>query len=123
MPEQPVGQAPCQPIEPGDPSDEPLSSPASLAGKSVWVVDANSLIYQVFHAIPEMTSPQGEPVNAVFGFTRDMLYLLEKKRPDYLLCALDPHGPTFRNELFAAYKANRSECPAELVPQQPKIRQ
>ena len=65
------------------------------------MVDANSLIFQVFHAIPEMTSPHGEPVNAVFGFTRDMLYLLEKKRPDYLLCAHDPPGPTFRHELFA----------------------
>ncbi|HEX3655814.1 MAG TPA: DNA polymerase I [Pirellulales bacterium] len=121
-PEQANSQPPCQPGEPVNPDEQLLASPPSLAGKNVWVVDANSLIFQVFHAIPEMTSPQGEPVNAVFGFTRDMLYLLEKKRPDYLLCALDPSGPTFRNELFAAYKANRSECPPELVPQQPKIR-
>ena len=116
----------CQAPEPAPTQiagEQPDGSLPSLAGKQVWVVDTNSLVFQVFHAIPEMTSPQGEPVNAVFGFTRDMFYLLEKKRPDYLLCALDPPGPTFRNELYTAYKANRSECPAELVPQQPKIRQ
>ena len=54
------------------------------------MVDAHSLIHQVFHALPEMTSPQGEPVGAVFGFTRDLLYLLEEKKPDYLFCALRP---------------------------------
>ena len=36
-----------------------------------------------------MTSPKGEPVGAVFGFTRDLLYLLEEKKPDYLFCAFD----------------------------------
>src|SRR5436190_22064266 len=58
-------------------------APTTLRGETVWVVDANSLIYQVFHALPEMTSPRGEPVSAVFGFSRDMLYLLEEKKPTY----------------------------------------
>jgi DNA polymerase-1 len=93
-----------------------------LAGRTVWVVDANSLIFQVFHAIPEMTSPKGEPVNAVFGFTRDLLYLLEVKRPDFLFCAFDRPEPTFRHVRFPEYKAHRSECPPELIPQFPLIR-
>jgi DNA polymerase-1 len=88
-----------------------------LAGKTVWVVDANSLIFQVFHAIAEMTSPRGQPVNAVYGFTRDMLFLLEQKRPDYLLCAFDLAGPTFRHELYPAYKEQRAETPIDLAPQ------
>ncbi|MEX2186554.1 MAG: DNA polymerase I [Pirellulales bacterium] len=96
--------------------------PASLAGKTVWVVDANSLIFQVFHAIPEMTSPAGQPVNAVYGFTRDVLYLLEAKRPDYLFCAFDRSEPTFRHELFAEYKGTRSEMPTDLGPQFGSIR-
>ena len=94
-----------------------------LAGKVVYVIDANSLIFQVFHAIPEMTSPQGEPVNAVYGFTRDLLFLLEKKRPDYLFSAHDPPGPTFRHLLYEPYKAQRGEMPEELRPQFPKIQQ
>ncbi len=101
---------------------ERLPPPTSLAGQSVWVVDANSLIFQVFHAIPEMTSPRGEPVSAVYGFTRDMLYLLEEKKPDYLFIAFDGPERTFRHEKYEAYKATRSEIPVDLVPQFEPIR-
>ncbi|MFM8377684.1 MAG: 5'-3' exonuclease H3TH domain-containing protein, partial [Planctomycetia bacterium] len=73
--------------------------------------------------LPEMTSPQGTPVAAVYGFTRDLLDIIEKKKPDYLFCALDAPGPTFRHERFEAYKANRAEMPADLVPQIPLVRQ
>ena len=57
------------------------------------------------------------PVNAVFGFTRDVLFLLENKRPDYFFCAFDIDGRTFRHELFADYKKDRKEMPDDL-PQQ-----
>ena len=98
-----------------------LSEPPSIQGWQVYVVDAHSLIFQVFHAIPQMTSPRGEHVNAVFGFVRDMLDLIEKKKPDALLCAFDLSGPTFRSEMFEAYKADRGEMPEELATQIPKI--
>jgi len=101
--------------------EEPENT-SSLKGKSVWVVDANSLIFQVFHAIPEMTSPRGEPVSAVYGFTRDMLFLLEEKKPDYLFVAFDGIQPTFRHEKYENYKATRSEIPVDLVPQFEPIR-
>ncbi|HEV2969244.1 MAG TPA: 5'-3' exonuclease H3TH domain-containing protein, partial [Pirellulales bacterium] len=97
------------------------SPPKSLRGKTVYVVDSHSLIFQVFHALPEMTSPRGEPVGAVFGFARDIMFLLEQKKPDYLFCAFDMHGPTFRHEMFAGYKEHRTEMPADLVPQIPAI--
>ena len=86
--------------------------PPDLTGKTVYAIDANSLIFQVFHAIPEMTSPRGEPVNAVFGFTRDLLFLLEKKKPDYLFCAFDMSGPTFRHDLYDGYKGHAARCRA-----------
>jgi DNA polymerase-1 len=101
-------------------ADVPL--PGTLKGKSVWVVDANSLIFQVFHALPEMTSPRGEPVSAVFGFTRDMLYILEEKKPDYLFVAFDGPERTFRHEVYADYKAHREAMPLDLVPQYEPIR-
>jgi DNA polymerase I len=100
----------------------PVAPPMSLAGQKVYVIDANSLIFQVFHAIPEMTSPKGEPVNAVFGFVRDILYIAQEKEPNYLFCAFDMAGPTFRHELYADYKVHRTEMPDELVPQFPAIR-
>ncbi|HWA99620.1 MAG TPA: DNA polymerase I [Pirellulales bacterium] len=96
---------------------ETLPVATSLAGQTVYVVDANSLIFQVFHAIPEMTGPQGEPVNAVFGFMRDLLYLIEHRKPNYLYCCFDMAGPTFRHTRYDQYKATRSEMPNDLAPQ------
>jgi DNA polymerase-1 len=94
-----------------------IGATESLAGRTVYVVDANSLIHQVFHALPEMTSPRGEPVQAVFGFTRDMFSILESRRPDYLLCAFDMPGKTFRHALYEAYKGGRPELDINLAPQ------
>ncbi len=98
-------------------AETPSPPPESLAGQTVWVVDAHSLIHQVFHAIPDMTSPSGQPVNAVYGFTRDLFYLLESKQPDFLFCAFDLPGKTFRHELYEQYKAGRPDMHEDLVPQ------
>ena len=104
-----------------DPEEELLASnelqSVDLSGQTVYVIDAYSLIYQVFHAMPEMTSPTGQPVGAIHGFIRDVLDIMEKKQPDYLFCAFDPPGDTFRSELYDQYKANRVEMPADLRPQ------
>jgi len=100
----------------------PTTPDPDLHGKTVWAIDTFSRVYQLFHALPEMASPDGTPVSAVFGFTRDLLDIIEKKKPDYLVCAIDAPGPTFRHEKFAAYKATRAEMPADLVPQVPLIR-
>ena len=77
--------------------------PETLAGETVYIVDAHALIYQVFHAMPAMTGPQGQPVGAIHGFIRDMVALLEEKQPNYLFCAFDSPGPTFRHEQYDQY--------------------
>lgn len=127
---------PLQPTLPGMETDEPaivpsipslarqekpVAQPDTLSGWNIIAVDAHSLIFQVFHAIPEMTSPHGEPVAAVYGFTRDIIQLWETRQPDAIFCAFDLPGPTFRHEFFDAYKAARGEMPADLQPQIPKI--
>jgi DNA polymerase-1 len=89
----------------------------------MYLIDAHSLIFQVFHAIPAMTSPAGLPTNALFGFTRDVLFLRTEKKPDYLVCAFDVSGPTFRDRMYPEYKAHRAPMPDDLVPQIPLIRQ
>jgi DNA polymerase-1 len=110
-----AGELPIEPVE--------ATAVPDLTGKTVWVIDSHSLIFQVFHAIKsEMTSPRGEPTGAVFGFTRDMLSILEQKKPDYLFAAFDMSGPTFRHELYAKYKEHRTEMPDELRPQIATIR-
>ena len=100
----------------------PAGAPPDLTGKTVLAIDTLSRVYQLFHALPEMTAPDGTPVSVVFGLTRDLLDIIEKKKPDYLVCAMDPPGPTFRHEKFEQYKANRAEMPADLVPQIPLVR-
>src|SRR3954463_8841285 len=92
------------------------------ATQTLYLVDAHSLIFQVFHAIRGMSSPSGVPTNALFGFIRDMLFL-RAVRPTYLICAFDRSEPTFRSELYPDYKAHRSPVPDDLVLQVPLIQE
>lgn len=114
---RPARSAPAADPTRFQPADEPSSPPGPLDDATVFVVDTHALIYQLFHAMPEMTGPQGEPVGAVYGVARDVIFLLEVQKPDYLFCAFDLPGATFRHELYEPYKSHRPEMPDELVPQ------
>jgi DNA polymerase-1 len=92
-----------------------------MARERLYLVDAHALIFQVFHAIPEMSSPSGLPTNALFGFTRDLLYLRNDKHPEYLIVVFDAPGKTFRDDLYAEYKAHRGPMPDDLQLQIPLI--
>jgi DNA polymerase-1 len=96
---------------------------SARVNERLYLLDAHALIFQVFHAIPEMSSPDGLPTNALFGFTRDLLFLRTEKRPEYLVCVFDAPGPTFRDGLFADYKAHRAPMPDDLRLQIPLIHQ
>ncbi len=89
---------------------------------TLYILDAYSLIFQVFHAIPLMSGPAGQPTNAVFGILRDVLNLLKNRRPDHLAAAFDGGGRVFRSDLYADYKAQRKEMPDDLRSQIPVIR-
>ncbi len=88
-----------------------------------YLIDTFSLMFQVFHAVPAMTSPSGQPTNALFGFSRDLVALLRNHHPAWLICAWDSPEPSERNIIYPAYKANRSETPEDLKSQIPKIRE
>ncbi len=94
---------------------------AETMSELLYIVDTFSLVFQVFHALPEMTGPAGQPTNAVFGFARDLQFLRDEKKPTYLICAMDSKGPGERNGWYEQYKANRTEMPEDLVPQIPLI--
>jgi DNA polymerase-1 len=104
------------------PATDTAATDPDLQGRKVWAIDTLSRVYQLFHALPEMSAPDGTPVSAVFGFTRDLLDIIDRKKADYLLCAIDAPGPTFRHERFEAYKATRAAMPDDLVPQIPLVR-
>lgn len=88
-----------------------------------YLIDTFSLMFQVFHAVPAMTSPSGQPTNALFGFSRDLVTLLRDHHPTWLICAWDSAEPSERNVIYADYKANRSETPPDLLAQIPKMRE
>lgn len=90
----------------------------------IYLVDSHALIYQMFHAIrDQMNAPDGRPTNAVFGVTRDLLYLHSEVKPDYLLCAFDLAEPTFRDAIEPTYKKNRPPQPQDLGVQVPMIQE
>lgn len=88
-----------------------------------FILDSFSLIYQVYHAIPTMTGPAGQPTHAVFGIIRDLMGLIKTHKPDFLAAAWDGPGPVFREAILPEYKAQREEMPTDLRLQLPVIKE
>ena len=91
--------------------------------KTIYLIDGSAYIYRAYHAISNLSNSKGLPTNAIFGFTRMLIKLIEDKEPDYLVMFFDSKGPTFRHEKYPDYKANRPPMPEDLVLQLPYIRQ
>jgi DNA polymerase I len=77
------------------------------------LIDGSSYLFRAFHALPPLTNAQGEPTGALFGVV-NMLRATLKEGPDYAAYVVDASGPTFREEMYPAYKANRPPMPDEL---------
>jgi len=91
--------------------------------ETIYLLDGSSYIHRAYHAIRNLQNAKGFPTNAIFGFTKMILKLLSDKKPDYLAIVFDMKGPTFRHEIYEAYKANRPPMPEDMVVQQPFIRE
>ncbi|MAG44320.1 hypothetical protein CL633_00295 [bacterium] len=87
------------------------------------IIDSNALVHRVYHALPRFTTPNGELVNAVYGFISVLLRVLNDLKPDYLVACFDVAGKTFRKEKFDQYKAKRVKSDQELYDQIPRIKQ
>ena len=77
------------------------------------LIDGYNYLYRAFHALPPLTNAAGEPTGALFGIV-NMLRGHLKEKPDYIALVMDASGPTFRDALYAEYKANRPPMPDEL---------
>jgi DNA polymerase-1 len=93
---------------------------------TLYLIDGHALAYRAYFAITRGSSTfstrGGEPTAGVFGFTSILLRLLEQEHPEYLAVAFDT-GKTFRDAMFAEYKATRAKMPDDLRPQMARIRQ
>ncbi len=82
--------------------------------KTLLLVDGSSYLYRAFHALPDLRTALGEPTGAIRGFVGMLKVLREQVHADYLACVFDAKGRTFRDDLYAEYKANRTAMPDDL---------
>ena len=93
--------------------------------KKLLLVDGNSMLFRAYYATAygqRMSTPQGLPTNAVFGFASMLQKALELTQPDSVLVAFDAGKHTFRHELYADYKGGRKPAPDDLIPQFQMVR-
>ena len=93
----------------------PVSTP-------VFLVDGQSYIYRAFYAVRDLTTAQGFPTNAIFGFVNMLQRIHAEHAPSHLGMVFDAPGKNFRHELYPEYKANRTKMPDELRVQIPRIK-
>src|SRR5690348_5539999 len=96
----------------------PAAAPAGTTTGSrprLLFLDGHSLAYRAFFALPveNFSTTTGQPTNAVYGFTSMLINILRDEQPTHLAVAFDVGRKTFRSEIYAEYKANRSESPTD----------
>jgi DNA polymerase-1 len=90
--------------------------------QTLFLLDTSSFIFRAFFAIRSLSTKSGEPTNAVYGVATMLARLAEEGKPEFLAAVYDSKdAPSFRKEIYPEYKANRTECPPDLVPQFDRI--
>lgn len=87
----------------------------------VHIIDGSGYIFRAYYGIRPLSSPTGEPTNAVFGFTTMIDKALREEKPELLAITFDARGKNFRHDIYSEYKANRDAPPEDLVSQIPRI--
>jgi DNA polymerase-1 len=87
------------------------------------VIDGHAIVYRAFHALPALTAKDGTPTNAVYGFFGMLYSAIQDLKPDHLIVCFDTPAPTYRNQIFPDYRANRPSQPDDLRPQFPVIKE
>jgi DNA polymerase-1 len=82
--------------------------------KTLLLLDGSSYLYRAYHALPDLRTSTGEPTGAIRGFIGMLRVLRQQVHADYLACVFDAKGKTFRDDLYAEYKANRTAMPDDL---------
>ncbi|MEX3556187.1 MAG: DNA polymerase I [Burkholderia gladioli] len=95
----------------------------NLEGKTLLLVDGSSYLYRAYHAMPDLRGPGGEPTGALYGIINMLRRMRKEVTAEYRACVFDAKGKTFRDDLFADYKANRPSMPTDLALQIEPIHQ
>jgi DNA polymerase-1 len=86
------------------------------------ILDGNALLHRAWHALPPLTTKNGELINAAYGFTMILLKIIKDLKPTHLAATFDRRAPTFRHAMYKEYKATRVKQPQELYDQIPHIK-
>jgi DNA polymerase I len=89
--------------------------------ENFFIIDGHSQLYQAYYAITGLTTPSGQPINAVYGFTRMLRKIIKEDKPCYMAIAFDTKGPTFRHKEYKEYKSHRKPTPDDLISQIPLL--
>ncbi|MBO5463683.1 MAG: DNA polymerase I [Clostridia bacterium] len=87
------------------------------------VIDGNSILNRAFYGVRMLTTKDGKFTNGIFGFMNILLGMLEEYKPDSVAVAFDVKSPTFRHEMYDAYKGTRKPAPSELIEQFPTLKE
>jgi len=86
-------------------------------GKTLVLLDAHAILHRAYHALPDFSSPSGEPTGALYGVVAMLLKIIEELKPDYIAACYDLPEPTYRHEAFKEYKSGRKKTDDDLVAQ------
>ena len=87
------------------------------------VIDGNSILNRAFYGVRLLTTKDGKYTNGIFGFMNILLGMLDEYKPDGVAVAFDVKAPTFRHQMFDAYKGTRKPAPSELIEQFPTLKE
>lgn len=90
--------------------------------EKILLIDGHSILNRAFYGLPDLTNAEGLHTNAIYGFLTILFKTLEEENAQYLTVAFDEHAPTFRHNMYEAYKGTRKPMPQELREQVPIIR-
>ena len=85
--------------------------------KRLVLLDSHAILHRAYHALPDFTSPNGEPTGALYGVVAMLLKIIEELKPDYIVACYDLPEPTYRHDAFADYKSKRVKIDEALVAQ------
>ncbi len=91
--------------------------------EKIVLIDGHSIINRAFYGIPDLTNEEGLHTNGIYGFLNIMFRILDEEHPDYLAVAFDLKAPTFRHQMYEAYKGTRKPMPEELREQVPVLKE
>ncbi len=98
------------------------ATPTATGRPRLLIIDAYAYLFRAYHALPPLATSKGIPTGGTYGFLTAILKVLREQKPQWACVVWDAPGPSFRDDLYSEYKANREGPPEDLIPQFSQVR-